>query len=272
MRLPRQSNTLLQQAGAEHSIRSEHGVAVRLLGFVDGAADVDPATYAGMGELKLHPTGAWKMLGEAPVADPEAEVRAVEATLAAHAAALEDATAAFRDRCETIRETGQVPEDPLDTSMQRRADDAGTAGAPGADTRPCNPDANMAMQRIGQRFAALGILHHEGQTIVCPLGARDSEDDCRAWIKGTLARVYKSFDVYCVEMYQWIYPDLVSGRQCGAEIPFDYGGDDGGRLTELMQYQVDEDAKQDDFARDMDGRGIEQGKYITEVGAPVAPV
>ena len=255
---PGQTQAVIQQAGRRMAIRSRHGPAVRLLGFVDSIDD--PTVYAGLGEVRMHPTGAWKLLADAPC-DDENEIAIVRATLDAYVADIDDGKVEFEERCDYIRTHNALPDDapvnPEDTSVN--VEEA-------IGTRQCNPAAAPVHERRGQQFAALGVVNHAQGVLVLPLGAHDSEAACNEWIRETLADRYPAFDIMCVQMYEWVFPHTLRERRCTAAIPFRYGGVDGDRLTELMQYQVDEETKADTFTTTMQARGLDEGTYVTELG------
>ena len=189
--------------------------------------------------------------------------------LAAHVGAVEDGKAAFKERCEFIRAHGTVPDEashgPGASESAAAADAAGHGEV--AQGLPRNPGVGAVHERRGQRFAALGVLNIAGASLVLPLGARDTDEACRAWIQDTLADRYPMFDIMCVQMYEWVYPHTLRDRQCSAAIPFMYGGAEGKRLTELMQYQVDEEKKMEELTATMQANGVDEDRYVTELVA-----
>ena len=239
------------------------------MGFVDGPGDLDDsAAYAGLGELMLHPSGTWKLLADMAM-EPDQELAEVNRVLAGYVAAIDDGAQAFKQRCEFIREHKTVPDDgntDAETETDTEADASGDDGNT-PRTRPRNPGVTSMQERRGQKFAAMGVLNHGGVSLVLPLGAHDTEVECRTWIRDTVADRYPMFDIMCVQMYEWVYPHTLADRQCSTAIPFAYGGADGRRLTELMQYQVDEEKKMDVLTATMQANGVDEAKYVTELVA-----
>ena len=87
-----------------------------------------------------------------------------------------------------------------------------------------------------QRYAAVGILIHDGHTLVCPFGARGTLDECREYVNDTVSRAYPQYDVFCVDMYEWVYPHVIKDEKFWTSVPTTFRGD--GAYADVMAQEV----------------------------------
>jgi hypothetical protein len=77
-----------------------------------------------------------------------------------------------------------------------------------------------------QRYAAVGIINDPDKSLnepmVCIYAGFETEDTCVRYIEDTLSDEEESMHLYCVDMYQWLYPTLTDNKGLMQEIPQSY--------------------------------------------------
>ena len=78
----------------------------------------------------------------------------------------------------------------------------------------------------GQRYAAIGIINDPDKTLnepmVCLYAGFETEETCVRYIEDTLSDEEASMHLYCVDMYQWLYPTITENKGLMQEIPQSY--------------------------------------------------
>ena len=251
--LYKQRTALIQQAGSGQRIHSSRGVAIRLLGFVDNVDDVDFSPCGNWGDIGAHASGTWKLLLESPMESGEVELIA---------GLLQDYNETYnnkKDRLDArVRESVETQNDPLygdgeskGESRERKGDEWNECNerkGEGCDEwNECEGkrsdrkgvkcvDIPSAWEMRSQRYAAIAILIHNGHTLVCPFGARGTLDECREYVDGTVSRAYPQYDIFCVDMYEWLYPHVIKHERFWTSVPTTFRGD--GEYADVMSKEL----------------------------------
>lgn len=77
-----------------------------------------------------------------------------------------------------------------------------------------------------QRYAAVGFINDPDTTLneplVCVYGGFDQESTCVRYIEDTLSDEVDEITLYCVEMYQWLYPTITANKGLMEDVPKSY--------------------------------------------------
>ena len=267
VQLPGQSHIMLQQAGQRQSIRSQH-LAMRLVGFTQARHQIgNLSKYEDLGEMLLCQAGTWKLLTHEPFASPEAEF---EVTTQALQEYHEMVKKSKKDLKERVQKDQERKGEPNEVANEPTISDTPPAQAPpGQAPPPCDTgNAVVAMceaqETRGQKFAAIGVIHRgDGSVLVCAFGALKTEAECNGWIKNTLRHKYPVFDMYCVDMYEWVHPHMVRSRVPQKEIPFTYPDD---QVQGWMKHHVDQETEVATFEEQMKAQGRSEEDYVVQLG------
>ena len=81
-----------------------------------------------------------------------------------------------------------------------------------------------------QRFCAVGIINDPdkslNESMLAIYAGFETEEICIRYIEDTLADDEENMHLYCVDMYQWLYPTLTDNRGLMSEIPQTYRHDE----------------------------------------------
>lgn len=81
-----------------------------------------------------------------------------------------------------------------------------------------------------QRYCAVGIINDPdkslNESMLAIYAGFETEEICIRYIEDTLADDEENMHLYCVDMYQWLYPTLTDNRGLMSEIPQSYRHDE----------------------------------------------
>ena len=178
------------------------------------------------------------------------ELELIDEVLQNYEATRKQADEDLQDRVRTVHSTGHDPCYGGETKGDNGGNGGETKGDNGGDGdgggdggggdgdgnggetkgTPC-PDIPVSAERRGQKYAAIAIVHHDGHTLVCPFGARENLDECRTYADD-IARRHPMYDIYCVDLYTWIFPHLVETETFFNTVPKTFHDPTYGRIVE----------------------------------------
>lgn len=133
---------------------------------------------------------------------------------------------AFHARIGTTMDDAAIKDDFKQLRQQREKEDGEKQAFFQQEVQEDDTFVSRDAEIRGQRYAAIGIINDPDaalkESMVCLYGGYETEEICVRYIEDTLADEEDSMHLYCVDMYQWLYPTLTENKGLMQEIPQSY--------------------------------------------------
>ena len=255
VKIPLQDFVLLNVAHEKQPTSTANGLgAFRILGIFESSEHLIQHATTKLGSLTTkmegHPTHTYKLIPRAPL-DPEVELEQIQALYSTNQEKAAEAKVAFEEYCNAraAREVDEYEQlELLRTEKQKRKERAEML-MNNSDT-PISPPDDIPVI-LGQRYAAVGLVMDGSSRLehaVCVYAAFESEEKCQRYLEDTLTDVVRDIPLFVVDMYRWVYPDVVMSS-LGDDIPTGYrheelhqimtAHDEERRMREVLKDKID---------------------------------
>lgn len=132
----------------------------------------------------------------------------------------------FKERIGAKMDKETIVEDFKRLRKKREKEDAEKKAFLEQDVQEDDTFVSRDAEVRGQRYAAIGIINDPdkalNESMVCLYAGFETEETCVRYIEDTLSDDEESMHLYCVDMYQWLYPTITENKGLMQEIPQSY--------------------------------------------------